>query len=185
MKQAMYGLALYIFLMLPPVASLAESVMAIHMHMQMNLFVVVGVLFTPYLQQLCPKFFAKWNSNGIPGILLFLGVIIYWMVPRSMDEALISPAIEIFKFISLPFLAGVPLRDSWNKLGNISRIVTYIILSILFGFMAWLYIAAPTQLCNNYLIIEQKTLGWGFLFLAVSIFVYFIMTLVIDKSDYE
>ncbi|WP_249870005.1 hypothetical protein [Oceanobacillus saliphilus] len=185
MKQAAYGLVLYIFLMLPPVTALAESIMAIHMHMQMPLFVIAGMLMTPFFQKKFPNLFSKWNSNGIPGIILFMIIVLYWMLPRTMDEALTIPAVEIFKFVSLPFLAGVPLRDSWKKLETRVKNIIYISLSAIFGFMAWLYIASPNQLCNNYLIVEQKTLGWGFVFLAACIFIYFIQTLFIDETEYE
>lgn len=151
----------------------------------MTLFVVVGVLMAPLYQKIFPRFFEKWNSNGVPGILLFMVILGYWLLPRTMDEALSIPAVELFKFISLPFLAGVPLRDSWGKLSNVGKNTLYVLLSVIFGVMAWLYIASPVQLCNNYLIIEQKTLGWGFVFFAVSIMIYFISTLIIDPSDYE
>jgi len=185
MKQAIYGLILYIFLMLPPVVALAESVMVIHMHMQMPLFIIAGMLMTPFFQKKFPHFFEKWNSNGVPGILLFMIIIIYWLIPRTMDEALTIPAVEIFKFISLPFLAGVPLRDSWKKLSLLGKNIIFVTISIAFGIMAWLYIFSPTQLCNNYLVVEQKTLGWVFLFTAVAIMVYFIQSLFIDRSEYE
>ncbi|WP_313893565.1 hypothetical protein [Psychrobacillus sp.] len=185
MRQPLYGLTLYIFLMLPPVATLAESVMAIHMHMQMPLFVIVGVLMATFFQRRFSRLFAIWNGNGIPGIILFMIIVIYWMLPRTMDEALTIQKIELFKFVSLPFLAGVPLRDSWPKLGVIGKNIIFVLLSVLFSSMAWLYIMTPIQLCNNYLIIEQKTLGWGFVFQAAGIFIYFAMALFIDKSDYE
>lgn len=159
--------------------------MAIHMHMQMTLLVVVGVLMTPFFQTRFRRLFEKWNSNGVPGILLFMVILGYWLLPRTMDEALSIPAVELFKFISLPFFAGVPLRDSWGKLCNIGKNIMYVLVSVIFGVMAWLYIASPVQLCNNYLIIEQKTLGWGFVFFAVSIMIYFITTLIIDPLDYE
>jgi hypothetical protein len=177
MRQPIYGLALFIFLILPPVVTLAESIMAIHMHMQMPLFAFAGFLMAPFFQKKFPKFFEKWNENGIPGILLFLIIVTYWMIPRTMDEALTIPAVEIFKFISLPFLAGVPLRDSWPKISTKVKNAVYIFLSVLFIALAILYIAAPMQLCNNYLIVEQKTLGWGFVFLGGGIFFYFIQTL--------
>lgn len=185
MKQSAYGLALFIFLILPPVVTLAESIMAIHMHMQMPLFLISGLLMAPFFQKKFPHFFEKWNSNGVPGILLFMIIVIYWMLPRTMDEALTIPAVEIFKFISLPFLAGIPLRDSWKKVGNRLQNAVFIIISVMFGLLAWLYIASPTQLCNNYLIIEQKTLGWGFVFFSACIFFYFVQTLFIKESDHE
>jgi len=185
MKQAIYGLILYIFLMLPPVAALAESVMVIHMHMQMPLFIIAGMLMAPFFQRKLPAFFEKWNANGVPGIILFMIIITYWLLPRAMDEALTIPAIEIFKFIGLPFLAGVPLRDSWKKLNTLGKNIIFVTISILFGIMAYLYIFSDAQICNNYLVVEQKTLGWAFLFTAVAIMVYFLQSLFIDPSDYE
>lgn len=183
MKQAIYGLILYIFLMLPPVVAISESIMVIHMHMQMPLLIIVGMLFTPFLRDRFPTFFAKWNENGIPGLLLFFIILSYWMLPRAMDDALTSMPVEIFKFISFPFLAGVPLRDSWRKLTPMIKKIFYVALTILFGIMAWLYIASPTQLCNNYLIAEQRALGWTFLVMALCIFIYFVQTLFLE--DYE
>ncbi|HLR79367.1 MAG TPA: hypothetical protein VK119_02140 [Bacillota bacterium] len=185
MKQAIYGLVLYVFLMLPPVITLSESIMSIHMHVQMPLLGIAGMLMTPFLQQRFPYIFKKWNKNGIPGIILFMIIVIYWLIPRTMDEALTMSTVEVFKFVSWPFLAGVPLRDSWRKLSIRGRSIVFVSISILFGLMAWLYIASPNQLCNNYLIIEQRALGWGFLFIAASILIYYIQTKFIDQSQYE
>src|SRR5690625_4779259 len=156
MKQAIYGLILFIFLSLSPVRHLAESIMSIHMHMQMPLFVIAGMLMTPFLQKKFSSFFSKWNANGVPGIILFLIIVAYWLLPRAMDEALTIPAVEIFKFISLPFLAGVPLRDSWKKLSVRWKNIVFTTITIMFGVMAYLYIFSDSQICNNYLVVEQK-----------------------------
>ncbi|GAA0449257.1 hypothetical protein GCM10008934_42280 [Virgibacillus salarius] len=183
MKQAIYGLGLYIFMMLPPVITLFESIMVVHMHMQMPLLVIIGMMFTPYLKKKFPGFFEACNQNGIPGIVLFLIIMSYWMLPRAMDEALTLPLVEIFKFISLPFLAGVPLRDSWQKLMKFEKNSVYIFFSVLSGIMAWIYIASPTQLCNNYLETEQRALGWTFLITGLCIIIYFIQSLFIDDTE--
>ena len=185
MKQAIYGLLLFVFLMFPPITALFESIMSIHMHMQMPLLLVVGMLMTPLLQKKFPGFFKKWNSNGVPGLILFLIIVLYWMIPRAMDEALAIQAVEVFKFISWPFLAGVPLRDSWKKLGSLGKNFIYVSVSIIYGSMAWVYILSPVQLCNNYLIVEQRALGWGFLIIAVCIMIYFIQLFFIDETEYE
>ncbi|MEC5423660.1 hypothetical protein QGM71_09165 [Virgibacillus sp. C22-A2] len=185
MKQAMYGLALYIFLILPPVATLMESVMAIHMHMQMPLLVIAGMLMAKFFQIKFPAFFEKWNSNGVPGLLLFIIIWTYWMLPRTMDEALTLQSIEIFKFISLPFLAGISLRDSWRKLDNRGKYSIYIYLILSSIVMGWLYIASPEQLCNNYLIVEQRALGWSFVIVGACVLAYFIQLLFYDPSEYE
>src|SRR5699024_248265 len=169
MKQAIYGMILLIFLALPPVITLAESIMSIHMHMQMPLLAIAGMLMTPLLQRTFPSFFANWNKNGVPGILLVFIIVIFWLIPRTMDEALELTTMEVFKFISWPFFVGVPLRDSWRKLTHIKKGIVYVSIVIIYGLMGWVYIASPDQLCNNYLIVEQRTLGWGFLLIAFRI----------------
>ncbi|MFC4559190.1 hypothetical protein ACFO3D_13405 [Virgibacillus kekensis] len=185
MKQAFYGLLLLIFMILPPVSNLLESVMIVHMHMQMPLLVISGFLMARFFQIKFPGLFAKWNSNGIPGIILFIIIWSYWMLPRSMDEAITMQAVEVFKFISLPFLAGIPLRDSWRKLSNTWQNAVYIFFVIMFGIMAVLYIGSDEQICNNYLLVEQQTLGWGSLAMAVFLLIYVIQLFFIDHSEYE
>ncbi|MUK90122.1 hypothetical protein GMD78_17250 [Ornithinibacillus sp. L9] len=185
MTQAIFGLLFFVFLILPPVASLMESIMIIHMHMQMPLLVISGFLMAPFFQKKLPAFFEKWNQIGIPGIFLFIIIMSYWSIPRTMDDALTIQAVEIFKFISLPFLVGVPLRDSWAKISTVWKNITFIIFLILFTAMGILYIASPDQLCNNYLRTEQVTLGWGFITMAAAILIYLVQLLFINPADYE
>ena len=185
MKQSLYGLLLLIVLALPPVAHLLESIMIVHMHMQMPLLVFSGFLMGRFFQLRFPHFFEKWNINGLPGIFLFVIISVYWMLPRTMDEALTVHSVEIFKFISLPFLAGIPLRDSWRKLSPTGINLIIILFAILYFGMGWLYIYSPVQLCNNYLLIEQITLGWGFLTTAICFVIYLLYVRFTDHAAYE
>src|SRR5690625_6985216 len=111
--------------------------------------------------------------------MLLFGIIwLYWMIPITMDEALVMHGMEIFKFNSLTFLAGVPLRDSWKKLGEGGKsIVFYSFMIVSFG-MGWLYIKSPVHLCNNYLLVEQITLGWGFIAMAVCMALFLVYIVV-------
>lgn len=185
MKPFIYGLILYVFLALPPVINVAESIMSIHMHIQMPLLALVGMLMTPLLKERFPRFFATWNEDGTPGILLSLIVLSYWLIPRAMDDALMLPLVEVFKFISLPFLIGVPFMDSWRKLSKRWKHFTYTYIIIAYFGVGALYIFAPDQLCNNYLIMEQRILGWIFFIMGLSMFVYFIYILLEDMSASE
>ena len=185
MNQSKYGFLLLIILALPPVANIFESIMIVHMHMQMPLLVFSGFLMARFFQVRFPHFFKKWNNNGLPGILMFVIITTYWMLPRTMDEALTVQSVEVFKFISLPFLAGVPLRDSWPKLSSFWKHALIIFFTILFLALGWLYIWSPVQLCNNYLVIEQITLGWGFISTAFAMVVYLIYSYFMDFSKYE
>ncbi|QMV42150.1 hypothetical protein [Cohnella cholangitidis] len=185
MKQSAYGLVLFIFMALPPVARVMESIMIVHMHMQMPLLAISGFMMARYFQIRFPRFFEKWNGNGIPGMLLFAIIGIYWMLPRAMDDSLESFDVELFKFISLSLLAGVPLRDSWGKVSYAVKCALFAGFTLIFIGMGLLYTIAPVQLCNNYLLIEQITLGWGFLTTAICMVVYMIYHAVTRHSAYE
>lgn len=185
MEQSKYGLLLFIFLVMPPVAYVMELVMVLHMHMQMPMLVISGMLMARFFQIKFPQFFEKWNHNGVPGILLFIIIIVFWMLPRTMDDALAEQSVEMFKFISLPFLAGVPLRDSWKKLSERVQHGVILLFTVLFILVGWLYIYSPVQLCNNYLMTEQITFGWAFITTSVGMVVYLIYTTYVDRSKYE
>ncbi|SEP91369.1 hypothetical protein SAMN05216232_1292 [Virgibacillus subterraneus] len=183
MLQTKYGFLLFVLLIIPPIRNLMESVMVVHMLVQIPLLIISGWLISGYFQCKFPGFFSKWNSNGVPGIILVVFLITYWMIPRTLDEALNAWYIELFKIVSLPFLVGIPLQDSWKKLNSLGRsfiIFNFILMS---GLMAWLYIDAPVRLCNNYLEVEQKVLGWGFLIITVSIVLYMLQNVFTDHSE--
>jgi len=185
MKQSVYGLVLFILLALPPVAGLMESLMIAHMHMQMPLLVASGFLMAKWGQIRFPRFWERWNANGVPGILLFAIVAVYWMLPRAMDEALAFPGMEAFKFVSLSLLCGMPLRDSWPKIGYAAKSAVIIGFTLLFAGMGLLYVIAPVQLCNNYLLLEQIALGWGFLTTAFCMVIFIIYHVFTRHSAYE
>jgi len=184
MKQAIYGSILLIFLMLPPVAHLAESIMSIHMHMQMPFIAIGGMLLTPLLQKKFPTFFEKYNGNGVPGIVFFFIIMLYWIIPKAMDDVLSSGYAEAFKFISWALL-GIAIRDSWSKISKVWEYIVFIGIAIMYMIMAGLYIFSPDQLCNNYLIVEQRTLGWSYFLIALCILLYFIQDLFADKDAYQ
>src|SRR5699024_11923839 len=133
MKQTIYVLILFIVMMMPPVIELTESIMSIHMHMQMPLLAIAGMLMYPIFKKWFPNFFERWNENGIPGMMLFLIIVIYWLFPRTMDEALKYTSKEDFKLISCPFLAGIPLRDSCGKLQQMYKDIFFLIIIGLYG----------------------------------------------------
>ncbi|WP_342505709.1 hypothetical protein [Sporosarcina sp. FSL K6-2383] len=182
MKQTIFGIVLYILLWVPPVISLVESIMILHMLVQIPLLMIVGWLVGQTVLKKYYSFFMKWNGNGIPGILFIVFITMYWMLPRAMDEALAIWYIELFKFIGLP-LAGLALRDSWDKLQVLGKSFIFLNYISMFGLMGWLYVDSPIQLCNNYLELEQKILGWGFLFITAGMIIYIVQLTFMDHSE--
>lgn len=185
MKRLLYGIILYIILLTPPVITLLESMMVTHMLVQMPLLILAGLLMGDYIIKRFPSFFKKWNGSGIPGITLVYIVTMYWMVPRAMDEALLLQTVELFKFLSFPFLVGIPLRDSWPKLHSVGKGVIIFNYIPMFGMMAWFYVDSPIQICNNYLESEQKMLGWSFFLIMIFMLVYMIQYVFVDQSKHS
>ncbi|WP_318616312.1 hypothetical protein [Sporosarcina sp. YIM B06819] len=182
MKQTIVGIVLYILLWVPPIIALVESIMILHMLVQIPLLMVAGWLMGKCLLERYPSFFEKWNGNGIPGILIVVFMTMYWMLPRAMDEALTIWYIELFKFVGLP-LAGLALRHSWEKLQMLGKSFVFLNYISMFGLMGWLYVDSPIQLCNNYLELEQKILGWGFLFITVGMIIHIVQLTFMDHSE--
>ena len=50
--------------------------------------------------------------------------------------------------------------------------------------MAYLYIFFESTLCNNYLLVDQKTVGWGVAFFSLCLILYLVLTLFTDQSQY-
>lgn len=184
MKYFIYGLILFVLLALPPIIKLMESLMFIHMHIQMPLLAVVGMLWTPLLKQRFPNFFARWNEDGLPGLFLLAIVVTYWIIPRAMDDAITHTSFEVLKFISWPFFVGVALKDSWEKLSEKWQHLLYVYFSLIYGIIGFIYILAEDQLCNNYLMFEQRILGWSFLLIALSILIYFLQIFLYRKYKF-
>ncbi|SFD96559.1 hypothetical protein SAMN05216238_106187 [Lentibacillus persicus] len=182
MRTALYGVVLFMLLILPPVRHAMESVMIVHMLVQIPLLIVSGWLMAGYFQVKVERFFNKWNGNGAAGIILVVMITIYWMVPRTLDEALVSGHIELFKFLSLPFLTGVVLRDSWRKINPVIKSFIMFNYISMFGLLAWIYIDAPVRVCNSYLETDQTILGWGFLVITVGLILYILQNVFTDQS---
>lgn len=113
--------------------------------------------------------FSKANVGGWAGLLVALYAILFWMLPRSIDGALVSPVMEIAKFLSVPILIGAPLRWSWHRAHPLLRGALKCNAMSMCGVLAWLYTSAPIRVCNNYLIDDQKRLGIAFLLVSLGL----------------
>jgi hypothetical protein len=154
------GPLLWLVLALPPLRMAMENVMVWHMGVQIPALVVAGTLSGPLIVPLYQRYLAPWNGYGVAGIVLTIMTLLFWMLPRSLDATLDDGAMELAKFITLPLLAGLPLAHSWPRLSLIGRGIVWSNLVAMLFVLAWLYLAAPLRVCNNYLVNDQELLGW-------------------------
>ncbi len=136
-----------------------EAAMSLQMLVQIPLLALAGWWLLPLLPRRALDAIADWNRSGISGLLLATLVAMVWMLPRSMDAAIESFAVEVLKFTSVPLLIGMALAASWPRAGFVVRGV-FLVEAIATAFrVGWLYEAAPQRLCTNYLLGDQQLLG--------------------------
>ncbi len=147
-----------------------EAGMATHMLVQMPLLLVLGVWMSRSVPEVTRDRWL-WRVGGpLVPVLLALFTLSYWMLPRALDSALSHASYEIGKFLTLPLLAGLPLGLAWPQLGVLGRGFFWANLCSMLAVVAWLYIAAPVRICNQYLVDDQTEAGRWMLWVAGLLF---------------
>ncbi|MBN8912278.1 MAG: hypothetical protein J0H65_09535 [Rhizobiales bacterium] len=154
-----------------------EASLVTHMLVQMPLLVFIGMGFGRISSAAAAPYVATWNRGGSTGLLLTLGVAMFWMLPRAMDAALVDMRFEAAKFVSLP-VAGVALAWSYGQASPIVKGVLNAHVVSALGVMGWAYMAAPVRLCNAYLASDQEMAGAGLLAAGAVTAAYFAMRIV-------
>lgn len=167
MSATLTGALLLGVLSLPGVRGALERVMVTHMLVQIPALAVAGALMSAGVSSNWKARIARWNQGGVSGMALALIASSWWMVPRALDLALASPAMELTKFVSLPLLVGAPVALSWGSLGTIGR--GFMIANVLpmWAVVGWLYVVAPVRVCNFYLVDQQVMAGGGLLVASI------------------
>ncbi|CAA7620916.1 Transmembrane protein [Candidatus Terasakiella magnetica] len=162
------GAGLFLVLAAPSLREVLEQDMTRHMLIQLPFLVLAGWLLIPAAAASC-RFVVIWDRFGIAGILTANLAAAYWMLPRSLDNAIALPVFEIAKFISLPLLVGVPLGCCWPRMPMLGKGFVMANVVSMLGIAGWLYLAAPVRVCVFYLSDQQEAVGRLLLCLAGAI----------------
>ncbi len=162
---------------LTPFGAWLESTMTSHVLLEIPLLVAVGVIFGAWLAPHLARVLRTCNGGGIPGILIAVFGLAFWMIPRWLDAALVEPWVGAIKYVSLVGLVGMPLAWSWTRLHPIARGVVKVEFLVMLFRLGWLYLISPERLCNNYLLSDQVWLGRGFLVAGVALSIIWLVPL--------
>lgn len=165
---ALIAVLMVVVLAMPPAREALEGTMILHMLVQIPLLAVAGSIGALAIPRPWRARVTAWNRFGITGTLVAVIVSTWWMVPRALDGAISSGAMELFKFVSLPLLVGVPLALSWRELPFVGK--GFLLANILpmWAVVGWLYVAAPTRVCNYYLVDQQVIAGYGLIAASIA-----------------
>ncbi len=154
-------------LALPPLRQDLEANMLYHMLVQFPLLICAGFLIGNALPVVIKNRLTAWNHLGITGLLLAACVASFWMIPRALDETLVQPWIETFKFASLTFGVGAALALSWQSASFLIKGLFIGNLLPMLAVAGWLYIESPVRLCNAYLVSQQELTGTALVWASV------------------
>lgn len=181
-RQTLLGAALLATSTAPGLRTWLEADMARHMLVQFPLLILAGAALASALPSRVRSAAAGVNAYGLAGLLLCLLISAFWMIPRALDQALLSPPMELAKIATL-LAAGSSLHLSWRPAGIVVQI-------FFIGNWAWmtavvglLYQDMSTRLCNGYLLDQQVIAGQGLVALAIILPTAFIALLVSPRIE--
>jgi hypothetical protein len=153
-------------LSLPPLRPLIEQSMVWHMLVQMPLLVLGGWLVAGHWRaRQAPALLERFNRFGLTGFIVTTLVAGYWMIPSTIDRAVVMPGTDVAKIITL-WLCGAALRHSMQRA---PLLVQLFFLGYTLPMMVWLglyYATADLRLCNAYSLESQLAAGNGLVVLA-------------------
>ncbi len=154
-----------------------ERSMAAHMLAHIPLIAVAGALIGHQARaaarrplgrpmQTTIRFLSAFNQHGVTGLLYATLTGMFWMIPKALDDVLLSPSVAIAKYVSVG-LAGILVAVSWQRAHAVIRL-------FFVGGFCWtsaiagmLYQESTARLCNFYLLDDQVWAGRGLVILAI------------------
>ena len=155
-------------LSLPPGRSLIEQSMAWHMVVQMPMLFAGGWFFMGSGWDLKKTSSASWNQFGLTGFIAAQFIITYWMLPISIDRAVVMPQVDAFKLLSL-IASGAMIQVSISRSPAVVQLffVGYIVSMLI---TTGVFLATTERrLCNAYAMESQLSAGYGVVALGVSL----------------
>jgi hypothetical protein len=136
-----------------------------HMNVQISLLIAVGVICKIPAIALSQTL-SRFNVYGLNSFIISQVILAFWMLPISIDRAIIYWEYDLVKIVSL-VVCGWLIQVSFKK--------TTVVIEIFFvgyflAMMLWVglyYIQSDVRLCNVYSQDSQQYAGVGLMFFAV------------------
>lgn len=163
------ALAVLVVSAAPPVVAFLQARMTTQMLVQIPILVAAGYALRGGLRSRWRRALGAWNGCGVPGVLIAAFAMAWWMLPRSMDAAVVDPRMTAARIATLPLLVGLPLGLSWPRTNFVVRgllVSEGIAMCFRFG---WLYLVSPMQLCSQYMLGDQQHTGAGLIVLGAAL----------------
>lgn len=165
--RAVLAAAAALVLVMPPLDPFLDAVMRRHVEWQMPALVVLGYLAG---SGHIPRWFAAANPSGLLGLAFALGSMALWMIPRSLDVAVVHNAVDQLLHASM-FGSGLALAWSLPLASFALRMALGIHGVAMIGALGIMYSEFPRLICATYNLQQQRAVGGDLQAIAVVLWV--------------
>ncbi len=150
---------------LPFASVLIQSSMPFHMLFQIPMLILAGNL----LKNKPKKLDYSLVESTAQWLWIYLSTT-FWMLPISLDKALLYPEWDFFKVLSL-LITGAVIKVVFHS--NRQLALFFIgSMAMMFFFVGFYYQQTDTRLCNAYLIESQQVTGIGLIIIACLLLLF-------------
>ena len=145
-----------------------EQRMVTHMVVELPLLFAIGWWSAMPIARQGPDWLRYINAGGLSGLTVAMVISALWMLPLSLDAAVLSPLVGWLKVASVLLAGGltcISLREARPA------IQAFFVLNWTWmtGAAGGLYQQVPERLCSTYLLGDQAWAGRGLVALAVAV----------------
>jgi len=123
----------------------------------------------------------RWNRFGLTGLMLAQCITAYWMIPATIDRAVVLPSADAAKIVSLA-LAGVALRLGLRQAPLAAQLFFVGYGLPMMAWLGWYLASTDLRLCNAYSLESQIRAGWGLVGLACALGLAWVASLTAGRA---
>jgi hypothetical protein len=151
-----------------------------HMNIQIPLLISVGVI-SKIPSLALSQTLSRFNVYGLNSFFISQVILVFWMLPISIDRAIIHWEYDLAKIISL-IVCGWLIQISFKKT---TAVIEIFFVGYFLAMMLWVgfyYIQSDIRLCNVYSQDSQQYAGAGLIAFAVVLSLIWVISKVYKKQ---
>jgi hypothetical protein len=165
-----------------PLRIYLEQSMFIQMVIQIPILFIGGALLSE--TKILAKLFGylnKINLYGLTSFMLAQIILVYWMLPISIDRAVVTPWMDLTKIVSM-IIAGLCVGQALQKA---PLAIQLFFIGYFTAMMIWLgfyFATSDIRLCNVYSLNSQHLTGYGLVAISAIILSWWSWRILKDRS---
>lgn len=172
-----------VFLSLWPLRAVIIENMFWHMDIQIPLLIAAGLISKIPVSNFSQNL-SRFNAYGLNSFIVSQVILVFWMLPISIDRAIIHWEYDLAKIISL-IVCGWLIQVSFKRT---TVVIEVFFVGYFLAMMLWVgfyYIQSDVRLCNVYTQDSQQYAGGGLIVFAVVLSLVWIISKLYKKARYD